>query len=136
MEGYLIRLKDNDSKQSLGYFTLFNETFKIMEARALELPYLDNARNISAIPPGAYKVVPRESQKYGLHFLVQDVTGRDYILIHAGNFKSDTRGCILLGQGFTDINGDGHLDITGSSKTIAQLVRMAPDGFNFWIYEP
>ena len=49
----------------------------------LELPYLDNQRNISCIPAGQYKVrlrLPRESATRDyIHLLVKDVPDRDYI---------------------------------------------------------
>ena len=69
----------------------------------LELPYLDNQRNISCIPAGQYKVrlrLPRESATRDyIHLLVKDVKDRDYILIHIGNTAKDTSGCILVGLG-------------------------------------
>jgi hypothetical protein len=69
----------------------------------LELPYLDNQRNISCIPAGQYKVrlrLPRESATRDyIHLLVKDVKDRDYILFHIGNSAKDTRGCVLVGIG-------------------------------------
>ena len=69
----------------------------------LELPYLDNQRNISCIPAGQYKVrlrLPRESAtKDYLHLLVQDVPDRSLVLFHVGNKSSDSRGCVLVGIG-------------------------------------
>ena len=69
----------------------------------LENPYINNERNISCIPAGAYKVrlrLARESATRDyLHLLVQDVPNRTYILFHRGNTAKDTRGCILVGQG-------------------------------------
>ena len=46
------------------------------------MPYIGNNQNISCIPAGSYEVVPRQSKHYGRHFLVEDVPGRDNILIH------------------------------------------------------
>tara|TARA_R110002153_G_scaffold20513_1_gene69511 strand:+ start:4930 stop:5430 length:501 start_codon:yes stop_codon:yes gene_type:complete len=69
----------------------------------LELPYLDNQRNISCIPTGQYEVrlrLPRESATRDyIHLLVKDVKDRDYILFHIGNSAKDTRGCVLVGIG-------------------------------------
>ena len=69
----------------------------------LELPYLDNQRNISCIPEGQYKVRLRTARESAtrdyLHLLVQDVPNRDYILFHIGNSAKDTRGCVLVGIG-------------------------------------
>ena len=69
----------------------------------LENPFLNNQRNISCIPKGHYKVrlrLARESATRDyLHLLVQDVPNRDWILVHIGNYPSQTQGCILVGNG-------------------------------------
>ena len=69
----------------------------------LENPWVDNQRNISCIPEGVYPVrlrLPRESATRDyLHLLVQEVPNRDFILVHRGNFPSQTQGCILVGLG-------------------------------------
>ena len=74
--------------------------------RTLELPWRDNRRQISCIPPGEYEVEIRLSNKYGRVYWVRRVPNRTYILIHSGNyagdkskgFKSHVMGCILLGK--------------------------------------
>lgn len=64
----------------------------------LELPWLDNKRNVSCIPPGTYDVIKRQSKTFkGWVCELQDVPGRDGVLIHQGNTKKDIRGCILVG---------------------------------------
>ena len=69
----------------------------------LENPWVDNQRNISCIPEGVYPVrlrLPRESgTRDYLHLLVQEVPNRDFILVHRGNFPSQTQGCLLVGLG-------------------------------------
>ena len=69
----------------------------------LENPWLDNQRNISCIPEGAYDVrlrYPRESgSKEYLHLLVMGVPDRSLVLVHIGNKAKDTKGCILVGLG-------------------------------------
>ena len=69
----------------------------------LENPWQDNQRNISCIPEGVYPVrlrLPRESATRDyLHLLVQEVPNRDFILVHRGNFPSQTQGCLLVGLG-------------------------------------
>ena len=69
----------------------------------LENPWVDNQRNISCIPEGVYPVrlrLPRESATRDyLHLLVQEVPNRDFILVHRGNFPSQTQGCLLVGLG-------------------------------------
>ena len=67
----------------------------------LELPYINNERNISCIPEGEYKVRLRTARESAtrdyLHLLIQDVPNRDWILFHRGNSAKDTSGCILVG---------------------------------------
>ena len=69
----------------------------------LENPWRDNQRNISCIPEGEYPVrlrLARESASRDyLHLLVQDVPNRDWVLVHRGNFPSQTKGCVLVGLG-------------------------------------
>ena len=64
----------------------------------LELPWLDNKRNVSCIPPGTYDVIKRQSKTFkGWVCELQNVPGRDGVLIHPGNTVLDIRGCILVG---------------------------------------
>jgi hypothetical protein len=61
----------------------------------IELPWLENQRRISCIPEGKYVLLKRFSLKYGWHFHLQTVPGRDYILIHPANdAKKELMGCI------------------------------------------
>lgn len=64
----------------------------------LEPPWKDNKRYVSCIPCGGYTCARVASPKYGDTFEVTDVKERDKILFHAGNWASNTEGCILLGQ--------------------------------------
>jgi len=61
------------------------------------------------------------------------VPGRDMILIHEGNYHFNFLGCIGVGQDFADINKDGQTDITNTKATLAQLVKVAPNGFRLTI---
>lgn len=68
----------------------------------LELPWKDNARNVSRIPPGEYRCVPHGwsgGTKFKKTWRLEGVPGRTAILIHAGNTTQDTDGCILVGLG-------------------------------------
>lgn len=61
----------------------------------IELPWLQNRRNVSCIPEGRYALRKRVTPKHGLHLLVVDVPGRSGILIHPANYaKTELRGCI------------------------------------------
>ena len=63
----------------------------------LEDRWFDNEKQISCIPAGKYKIRLHDSPKFGKVYQVCDVPERSHILIHAGNTKEDTHGCILLG---------------------------------------
>jgi hypothetical protein len=133
MYAVLNRLKDNDHAQTLGHFILYNDMDVAMQCKSLELPDLGNEVRKSRIPAGVYCCEKRYSPKYNWHYWVKDVAGRTWILIHVGNYKDDTTGCILLGQDFIDIDGDGHLDISASGKTMNLLRSMALDEFTLVI---
>ena len=96
----LLLIRDTFTKNSvIGELFLNGERM----CDTLENPWKDNQRNISCIPKGNYKVrlrLPRESASRDyLHLLVQDVPNRKWILVHRGNFPSQTQGCILVGLG-------------------------------------
>jgi hypothetical protein len=89
----------------------------------LEPPWQHNMRNISCIPAGEYVVKKHFSRKFGDCFHVLDVPNRSGILIHAGNYVQDTRGCILVGKTFRG-------ESIGTSKaTLSDLLFEFSDGF-------
>lgn len=62
---------------------------------SIELPWLDNIRNISCIPEGTYSLSKRYSKRFGWHILVEDVPQRSGILFHPANdARKELRGCI------------------------------------------
>jgi hypothetical protein len=71
----------------------------------LELPWLENACNISCIPSGSYIIKMIDSPKFGSCYQLSDVCGRTHILIHSGNTVDDIEGCILLGTSCGVLNG-------------------------------
>jgi hypothetical protein len=61
----------------------------------IELPWKDNRRRVSCIPEGSYKIRKRYTTKFGWHCLVEDVSGRDGILVHSFNDAlKESKGCI------------------------------------------
>lgn len=124
MEVKIIRSFPN-AKQTLGKLFVINEFLIEFECHTLELAWKDNKKNESCIPTGTYTMKRRFSDKYGQHWHILDVPNRDMILIHYGNFaapnKSDTKGCILVGMGLADINGDGYLDVTESKYAMEKI---------------
>lgn len=130
----LIRLSEN-KKQTLGRLFIFNGLDIEYECCTLELADKKNKRNVSCIPVGEYNVKPRTSEKYGKHYLVENVENRDYILIHPANYYTQLRGCIAVGADFYDINKDGECDITYSRRAVKEMLEIAPDGFNLIIID-
>ena len=97
------------------------------QCMALELPWLNNAKNVSCIPAGTYRYNFRLSPKNGPVLELKAVKDRTYIQIHAGNFTSQIEGCILVGDGLKDINSDSITDVTNSKTTLKKLVDVAGD---------
>lgn len=97
----LVRYKSS-AQGTLGLLKVDDETYFY----TLELPWKNNNTNVSCIPKGTYLFTPRYSQKYREHYLVNDVEGRTYILMHSGNvagdleqgYKTHSAGCILIGK--------------------------------------
>jgi hypothetical protein len=63
-----------------------------------EESWRDNAKGISAIPPGTYIVKRASRPKHPDTWEVMNVPGRSDILIHSGNTEADVEGCIMLGK--------------------------------------
>jgi Family of unknown function (DUF5675) len=93
-----------------------------------ELPWRDNAPDISCIPTGMYDVINQYSPKHGCNlYHVVNVPGRDAIEIHPANWfgdkslslKCDMLGCIGLGSGSGILNGQQA--ILQSSNAIAEM---------------
>lgn len=108
----------------------------------LELAWLDNIPNKSCIPIGSYTVSRYTSLRLGPCFIVNNVEDRSYILIHAGNYassdvdeKTDTEGCILVGMGYMDLNGDGVIDIADSRQALQHLLELINGTIEFEIMD-
>jgi hypothetical protein len=72
-----------------------NGELKLVVCNTIELPWLQNQRNVSCIPEGRYELKLRTTAKRGRHLLVVNVKGRDGILIHPANdAKKELLGCI------------------------------------------
>ena len=93
-------------------------------ADTCELPWKENMNRISCIPKGTYKVVRRDSEKFGKHFHVLDVPNRDFILIHPGNTIMDILGCIAVGSSRGEVKG--RPAVINSRNTMASLLTYLP----------
>lgn len=132
MRGIINRLTEN-KYQTLGHFYLYKYEEQIFDCVVLELADRQNQTSISRICAGEYVCSRRHSEKYGWHFILKDVEGRSMILIHFGNYYTDTRGCLLFGRKFADINKDGVKDITSSRDTIKEFMAITPNEFKLTI---
>ena len=114
--------------------TLGTLQYKDFKCFTLELPWLQNRRDKSCIPKAEfYKCVKHKSPKHGNVIKILNVYERDDILIHAGNYNSDTKGCILVGNSIKFLNNDDIPDVTSSVMTLKRLLSVLPDKFNLEI---
>ena len=99
----------------------------------LELPWRDNAPNVSCIPAGVYDLAYVTAlRSFGGRrdlYLVQDVEARSGILLHAGTFagdkaldwRTDSWGCPLLGMTIGTLQGQ--TAIFRSREAVDRLIR-------------
>lgn len=117
--GILGTLKDNEG---------------LFSCKTLELPWKDNAANVSCIKPGTYLCVKTKSPNLGyITPELQDVPGRTHIRIHIGNYPKDILGCIAVGE----VGGVIAQRPMVSSSRIAfsRLMALAPKEFTLIIVE-
>lgn len=105
-------------------------------AKTLELPWKNNARSVSCIPEGTYKVIqqpPKESRPYP-YFRLPKVEGRSGILIHRGIEPKHSKGCILVASRFVDVNTD-RPKLFDSTKKLQWMIDNLPEEFDLIITE-
>lgn len=91
----------------------------------LELPWKGNESQISCIPEGVYNYRVAPSPSRGRNVIwIDKVVGRSAIQIHEGNYTSQIKGCILVGDGVKDMNGDSIPDVTNSVNTFNKLLSI------------
>lgn len=122
----LIRLtQDKNRIQKLGMLFAFDRFNLLFRCYILE-PF-------DSIPAGSYTLSRYQSPKFNRVVLLYDNLRNEkgelrYIEIHPGNYRSDTRGCQLPGDGVVDMNADGLRDVTNSNATMNKLLGFLPDG--------
>lgn len=85
------------------------------------------------IPAGVYICAPHSGNEWKNVWEILKVSGHTDILIHAGNFLKDTKGCVLVGKKITAM--DGQKAITESQSTLDYLRRNLPPNFQLTITE-
>lgn len=111
-----LRRNKSTAESTIGELTIEGQKFAI-----LELPWLNNLKMVSCIPPGIYCCKVKDSPSRGKVYEVTDVEGREHILIHVGNFPRDTEGCILIGM------QPGVNMINNSKIALAKLFEITKD---------
>ena len=81
----------------------------------LEPAWEQNKIAESCIPVGSYPLEWCDSLKFGRCLRIGNVEGRHGIIIHPGNKRVDTKGCILPGKGLGTL--DGEKCVTESTTT-------------------
>jgi hypothetical protein len=94
----------------------------------LELPWKNNQKDVSCIPPGTYKSTRMFSEKFQkVLFVLHNVPGRDLIEFHIGNKIENTHGCVLLGSEFSKTD----YAIVDSRVAFDDfMIRMPAEGFD------
>ena len=116
-------------KSTLGILKIDN-----FECFTLELPWLENLKNISCIPEGNYIYKKRLSPSKNITVIeLIGVENRSYIQIHPGNYTRQIQGCILPGLGLKDIDNDGIFDVMNSTSAFNEIMVLAPDTGNIRI---
>lgn len=118
-----------EQEQVRGNLTLYKDGIEKFNCKTLELGWKNNTPNKSCIPPNPsrceeYSCVRLESSpsfNYP-HLWLQDVKGRTYIKVHKGNYYDEILGCILVGDGFYDLDSDGLKDVTNSGITLEKIM--------------
>lgn len=97
----------------------------------VELAWNGNHRNISCIPEGEYIADFERHQKFGECYRLRDVEGRDGILIHVANKRTQLRGCIApnltLVSDQAGQNSRKALDLL-PKETIKIIIQKSPYG--------
>jgi len=125
----LTLLRTNQSKnETLGVLMVFDGPTMVFHCHTLELPWRNNERMISCVPPGTYKIVLEYSPKFDEYLWeLKGVPGRSEAKIHTANYVHQLNGCIAPGKSYVDLNGDGLVDVTNSRKTLNQLHKVLSD---------
>jgi hypothetical protein len=111
----------------------------------VEKPWRSNTAFFSCIPDGLYYLGKRDSpvvsRTTGGEFTegweVLDVPGREYIMIHPGNWPADLQGCIAPGTDYRITrNKQGiHIPSVMNSRVAFREIMELMDRYNDWVLD-
>jgi len=122
----LIRVKSTETGV-LGSLTLNGKEL----CKTLELPWKDNAPQISCIPVGTYECQPWDSIKFPNVWEITDVPDRVAILIHNANTPNQIKGCVAVGMTYGVF--DGVQGVARSREALNFLRQTLPPKFTLKI---
>ena len=99
---------------------------------SVELPWRENERGRSCIPPDTYPLSPWSSARFRAALHVANVEARSAILIHSGNWGGDAekglkthlRGCIAPGRRIGVLKGQRA--VLASKPALRHLIALDP----------
>lgn len=117
---FIFRTKNRDLNQTLGLAKVIDDNgITLFASKCLERGWANNLRRVSCIPTGTYDMVLEYSDRFKKELWeIKGVPNRSECKVHAANFWHQLNGCIALGTGLADIDGDGKLDITSSRNAM------------------
>jgi hypothetical protein len=117
-----------EDKETLGYLSYIPKIGKPLNLFTIELPWKNNEPFISRIPAEIYPYTKYKSPSNKTTvFLLHNVPGRSEIEIHIANYVRELKGCIAVGLGRGDIDGDGLIDVKHSKAALDALLAATPE---------
>ena len=120
----LIQRMKHDNVEVLGNFFLYDGDKLLMHGVTLE-PIFDDGE--PKIKLGKHRLINYFSahfQTYLWRFDTNKVEFDRAFLIHIGNFRANSDGCCLFGEGIANLDNDHELDITNSKSTVKRFMRL------------
>ena len=111
---------EHDNKEVIGILTIHDDSGKLlMVASTLEPIYGNNPK----IALGKHELIKYFSPHWQTNlWKFNNPNERDrYFEIHIGNYVKDSDGCLLIGNGFANINSDREIDIINSKGTFKRF---------------
>lgn len=128
MKQIVITRNKYQDKQTLGFLFIIEDNEILFQCKTLELSWKDNKSKVSCIPKGVYNAKKEYSASFSEElYELKDVPGRSEIKIHAANYYTQLKGCIGVGDRYSELNNDGYLDVLNSRKTLRKLHAIIGD---------